>query len=142
MSGNVTFKKQELQAETIDMCICIKGDDFQETLSSLDKSGQSVNLFLLDGNDNDDLEKFIDSRSWSFNNISLWKDSDVTHKYKNIAGLYDWLIRQGTSKYVGYLSSGHVVNDHFCHAMVLSISGKDRFSCVTSRVVLPDCSNP
>ena len=95
MSGQIEFIKSDNQIDYVDICICIKGQNFENSLLDLDFGGSCVNLFIMDGNEDNDVEDFLHSRSWSFNTISLWKQNKEFEEEVNLTVLYDWLIKKG-----------------------------------------------
>ena len=121
MSGQIEFIKSDNQIDYVDICICIKGQNFENSLLDLDFGGSCVNLFIMDGNEDNDVEDFLHSRSWSFNTISLWKQNKEFEEEVNLTVLYDWLIKKGQSKYVGYISGDCRLSKYICRNVISSL---------------------
>ena len=121
MSGQIEFIKSDNQIDYVDICICIKGQNFEKTLMDLDFDSSCINLFIMDGNEDGTVEDFLHSRSWSFNTISLWKQNKEFEEQVNLTTLYDWLIKKGQSKYVGYISDDCRLSKCLCRNVISSL---------------------
>jgi len=121
MSGQIEFTRREDPIENVDICICIKGQNFEKTLLDLGFGGSCVNLFIMDGNEDGAVEDFLHSRSWSFNTISLWKQNKEFEEEVNLTVLYDWLIKKGQSKYVGYISDDCRLSKCLCRNVISAL---------------------
>ena len=91
----------------------------------LDFDSSCINLFIMDGNEDGTVEDFLHSRSWSFNTISLWKQNKEFEEQVNLTTLYDWLIKKGQSKYVGYISGDCRLSKYICRNVISALNSHE-----------------
>ncbi len=138
MSGQIEFTRREDPIENVDICICIKGQNFEKTLLDLGFGGSCVNLFIMDGNEDSAVEDFLHSRSWSFNTISLWKQNKEFEEQVNLTTLYDWLIKKGQSKYVGYISGDCRLSKYLCSNVISALCSYETCGAVSIWTDIPE----
>ena len=138
MSGQIEFTREEDPIENVDICICIKGQNFEKTLLDLDFGGACVNLFIMDGDEDGAVEDFLHSRSWSFNTISLWKQNKEFEEEVNLTVLYDWLIKKGQSKYVGYISGDCRLSKCLCSNVISALCSYETCGAVSIWTDIPE----
>jgi hypothetical protein len=138
MSGQIEFTRREDPIENVDICICIKGQNFEKTLLDLGFGGSCVNLFIMDGNEDSAVEDFLHSRSWSFNTISLWKQNKEFEEEVNLTVLYDWLIKKGQNKYVGYISGDCRLSKYLCSNVISALCSYETCGAVSIWTDIPE----
>jgi hypothetical protein len=138
MNGAIEFTKVATTERHVDICLCIKGGDFEKTLLDLDFDSSNINLFIMEDNQKDLVENFLHSRSWGFNTISLWRQDSIFDQDVNLTSLYDWLIRKGESKYVGYISCDCRLTRSFCRNLVSSLASHEAYGSTSVLVDIPE----
>jgi len=85
----------------IDVCLGTKGrfNYFKESMFSLNRQLNvgDIKVWIMDGNDNDDVQKFMDDNKWGFIGYNIVKEKDVI-KPKNFGRwpvMYNYLMQQG-----------------------------------------------
>lgn len=106
-------RRKNTKKSVIDIALCTKGriSFFKNVLFSLNNSlnAENISVFILDGNEDKSIEKFIDSNGekWRFCSLRVWKDSDIKEVRDNPGSwpiMYNFLFKQGTSPYLSYWS--------------------------------------
>ena len=100
----------------IDVALATKNriEQFKQTMLNLNEQTvvHKMLLYILDGNNNNEISDFIKSRQWNFSTIQINQDQQIFPNVKNLnwPKLYNWIINQGNSPYFTYWSDDVVVN--------------------------------
>lgn len=88
---------------------------FKQVIENLNSADNATDLclYIMDGNDHNQVKTFLNKKKWNFKLIKIWKDSQVDI-IKNNPGkwsiIYDFLIKQGKSPFVTYWSDDILLN--------------------------------
>ena len=63
-------------------------------------------VFIMDGNDSNDVQELINSKKWKFESVKIFRDKDHIHKKSKGKWpvIYNFLMRKGKAKYVTFWS--------------------------------------
>ena len=115
-----------------------------ENLNSADNA-RNFNLYILDGNVENEVSIFLNKKRWNFKSIKITQDSKI-EIIKNNPGrwaiIYDYLIRLGKSPYVTYWSDDILMQtpDIFTKAITRLQKDKDAGIAVFNFKVTPNGS--
>lgn len=88
---------------------------FKLVIQNLNNAQNATNLclYIMDGNNHNEVKSFLNTKKWNFKSIRICKDSNV-QKLKDNPGrwsvIYDYLIRLGKSPYVTYWSDDILIS--------------------------------
>ena len=103
----------------IDVALATKNrtEQFKSTVINLNEQAVAHKIFLyvLDGNNNNEISDFIKSKQWNFAKIQINQDQQIFPDTKDLnwPKLYNWIINQGNSPYVTYWSDD-IIADKDC----------------------------
>ena len=91
-----------------------------------------LSLYILDGNDDNDVTDFIKSHNWKFAKIKVFKESQVFKERTRGKWpiIYNFLMKKGDSPYVTYWSDDVVPDRNCFDNALMHIDGKKRVAAV------------
>jgi GT2 family glycosyltransferase len=102
----------------IDIALATKNRNelFKKTLDNLNSQSISkkFSLFIMNGNENDEIKEFVNSKKWNFKKIEIYKDNEINKIKKNKGNwpiIYNYLFQKGNSNYLTYWSDDILLKD-------------------------------
>jgi len=120
----------------IDVALATKNrtQQFKRAITNLNKQtiANKIFLYVLDGNNNNEILNFTKSKNWNFAKIQINQDQQIFPGVKNLSWpkLYNWIIAQGNSPYITYWSDDIIANNKCFEIACNKLKSNEKYGAI------------